>query len=244
MAAATHMTVRLVRFDGMRELPGAEGSLVGDPLRTIVGSDGRAVGSPPGSATASVWAILGLFDDEASARADFEAGDAGVDWAGDATESWIGLCRPFSHRGEVDHLGNAEPGSTYTADDMPAPDGPFAVMTTVGWDFAAPDFDVARAMDFAAGVAAVRTAMAEVDGLHSQQAFTAEGFAADGFTFTFWRDDAAMRSFAYRPGVHKDQMDHYKQVHNADRTSFTRLRVLDRAGTWHGTDPLSWDEIL
>ena len=240
MAAATHVTVRLVRFDGVRELPGAEGSPVGDPLRTIVGADGFAAGAARGSATASVWAMLGLFDDEASARADFEAGDAGVDWAADAAETWIGLCRPFSHRGEVDHLGNAEPGSTYVAGDASAPDGPFAVLTTVGWDFAAPDFDIARAMDFSAGVADVRGAMVDVDGLHSQQAFTTADFAFDSFTFTFWRDDSAMRAFAYRPGVHKEQMDHYKRVHNADRTSFTRLAVLDSAGTWNGTDPLAW----
>jgi len=82
--------------------------------------------------------------------------------------------------------------------------------------------------------------MVDIDGLHSQHAFTTAGFVADGFTFTFWRDDSAMRTFAYRPGVHKEQMDRYKKIHNADRTSFTRLRVLDSVGTWNGTDPLAW----
>lgn len=133
---ATHLTGRLVRFDEVRELPGAEGSPVADPVRTIVGADNGAAGSPPGSATA--------------------------------------------------------------ADDRPAPDGPFAVITTAGWDFAAPDFDVARALDFGAGVAEVHAAMADVDGMHSQQSFTTAGLALDGFTFTFWRDDSAMRAFAYR----------------------------------------------
>jgi hypothetical protein len=247
MAAATHLTVRLVRFDDIRVITETDSSAVGDPLRTIVGADTRAADAPFASATGSVWAVLGLFGDETSARADYEAGDAAIPWAADPAEVWTGLCRPLSHRGEVDHLGNAEPGSTYVASDTPDAregDEPFAVLTTVGWNFDAPDFDIDRAIDFGLGVIAVRESMADTDGLHSQQSFTVAGMAADAFTFTFWRDDSAMRAFAYRPGVHKEQMDRYKQIHNADRTSFTRLRVLDQAGTWNGTDPLAWSRPL
>lgn len=240
MAAATHVTVRLIRFGEVCELPDLDPAPMGDSLRTIIAPDSRAAGRPFASAEGAVWAAVGLFAGEASARASFDAADAAIPWAADAIEVWSGLCQPFSHRGEVDHLGNPEPGSTYVAGDPIGGDESFAVLTTVGWDFNAPDFDINRAMDFGAGVVAVRDSMAGTDGLHSQQSFSVPNLAADAFTFTFWRDDAAMRSFAYRAGVHKEQMDKYKRVHNADRTSFTRLRVLDSSGTWNGTNPLAW----
>jgi hypothetical protein len=240
MTAATHLTVRLVRFDRVREWSEIAAAPIGDSLRTLIAADTGAVGALAGSGTADVWAAVGLFADEPSARAGFDAGEAAIPWATDAVEVWTGLCQPYSHRGEVDFLGSTEPGGTFVAGDPPADGESFAVLTSVGWNFGAPDFDLGRAIDFGEGVTEVRGSMSGTDGMHSQQAFTVPGFAADGFTLTFWRDDAAMRAFAYRPGVHKAQMDRYKEIHNADRTSFTRLRVLEQSGTWFGTDPLDW----
>jgi hypothetical protein len=240
MSRATHLTVRLVRFDHVHELVEIDSSPIGDSLRNMIAADVRAAGAPQGSAAAYAWAAVGLFADGHSARASFDAGDDAIPWSTDAVEVWTGLCQPFSHRGEVNFLGNKEPGSTFVVGDPPADGEAFAVLTTAGWNFLAPDFDVQRAIDFGEGVEEVRHSMTGTDGLHSQQSFTTPGHRADPFTFTFWRDDAAMRSFAYRRGVHKGQMDRYKVIHHADRTSFTRLRVLEQSGSWHGTDPLAW----
>jgi hypothetical protein len=240
MSAATHLTVRLVRFDHVHELRDIDGCSVGDSLWSGVGADVRAAGAPQGAATAYAWAAVGVFADESSARASFAAGPAAVPWATEASEAWTALLHPFSHRGEINWLDPQHPGSIFVTGDAPADGEPFVVLTSVGWDFG-PDLDMDRVVDFGTGVGSVRSSMEDVEGLHSQQSFTIPGAGGfDPFTFTIWRDDAAMRAFAYRPGEHKQQMDRYRQLHTADRTSFTRLRVLDSSGTWYGTDPLAW----
>ena len=86
----------------------------------------------------------------------------------------------------------------------------------------------------------VRASMVSVDGLHSRQIFNVPRFADDTVTATFWRDDAAVPAFAYRDSEHKSQMDRYRELGTADRTSFTRFRVLESQGSWNGSDPLDW----
>ena len=113
------------------------------------------------------------------------------------------------------------------------------MITFVGWTID-DRCDASRAADFAAGSELVRTSMVSLDGLHSRQIFNFPRFADDTVTVTFWRDDAAMRAFAYRPGEHKSQVDRYRELGTADRTSFTRFRVLDSHGSWDGSDPLDW----
>ena len=73
--------------------------------------------------------------------------------------------------------------------------------------------------------------MTSVDGLHSKQVFNFPHFADDSVTVTIWRDDAAMRAFAYRAGDHKVQLDRQKSSAIADRTSFTGFRVLEFYGS-------------
>jgi hypothetical protein len=92
-------------------------------------------------------------------------------------------------------------------------------------------------MDFAYGVERVRASMDGVDGLVSHQSFRIQWSLADPIMVTFWRDDAAMRAFAYRPGEQKFRFDGFRRLETADRSSFTRLVALDRRGTSHGGDP-------
>ncbi len=116
-----------------------------------------------------------------------------------------------------------------------------AVMTSAGWDVG-PDFDVARALSFAASVAEVRQSMWDdpPTGMFSHQNFVFPGVLVDdGITFTMWRDIDAMKSFAYRPGPHKSAMDAFRLDETADRTSFTRLAPLATHGSWWGSDPLA-----
>jgi len=81
-----------------------------------------------------------------------------------------------------------------------------------------------------------------IDGMHASHNFTYPGMLVhDGSTFSIWRDDSAMKEFAYRPGKHKTEMDAFRIDETADRTSWTRLRPLESHGTWFGRDPLSPD---
>jgi hypothetical protein len=112
-------------------------------------------------------------------------------------------------------------------------------ITTVGWN---PEgLDLNRVRDFGAGVVAVRIGMTGVPGLHTQHSFFFPGvLAVDPLTVSFWRDEASLRAFAYGPGTHRRHLDRYRAENLADRTSFTRFRILHSAGTWHGRDPLSF----
>jgi hypothetical protein len=81
--------------------------------------------------------------------------------------------------------------------------------------------------------------MTTVDGLYSQQSFFFPGaIALDPITVSFWRDEAAVKAFSYGPGPHRHQMDRDRAENLADRTSFTRARVVRSVGTWYGKDPV------
>lgn len=240
MTSATHLTVRLVRFAGGHEPVDASAVTIGNPLWSQIGRDERGADHPSNTTGTTSFLALALHADVDSARSSFDAGASAVPWAAQATEVWTGLLAPFSHRGALNWLTPDHPGGVYECSDAPSHDEPFAVVTTVGYDVV-PDFDWSRAIDFGTGVDLVRDSMTDVDGLQSQQVFNVPDQPdIDPLTFTIWRDDAAMRAFAYRPGVHKEQMDRYRELGTADRTSFTRLRVLASDGTWCGTDPLAW----
>lgn len=80
--------------------------------------------------------------------------------------------------------------------------------------------------------------MTAVLGLRSHHSNFFPGVIAwDPITVSFWSDEAAMTAFVHKHGPHRRQMDRYRMTGNADRTSFTRLTVLWRTGTWYGADP-------
>jgi len=239
------VTLNLARFDEVRSVPAIAASCrAGDPVAWAVGCDEQAAGSDPGSQRAFEWIAIGLHADAASAHAVIDAGSDAVPYMSDAAETWSAVLAPFNHRGAVNWLDAAAPGPAFpvgasASEGGDAATGPFAVITSAGWNIGA-DFDVNRALEFGAGVERVRSSMSSVDGMHSHQVFAFPGlFAFDALTLTFWRDDASMRSFAYRPGTHKTQLDNFRANETADRTSFTRLRALRHTGSWHGTDPLA-----
>ncbi len=80
--------------------------------------------------------------------------------------------------------------------------------------------------------------MVSVDVLHSRQIFNLPRLTDDTVIVTIRRDDGAMRAFACRAGEHKSQIDRYRELGTADRTSYARLRVLESQGSWNGSDPL------
>jgi hypothetical protein len=72
----------------------------------------------------------------------------------------------------------------------------------------------------------------------ASQVFTPHTVGDDGVTMSIWRSDAVMIGAMYKPGTHRTQLDRYKSEKTADRTSFTRFRMLRTLGRWDGTDPL------
>lgn len=236
MGNASYVTIALARFDQQVQLDAlAEPAPVGEPAMWALGSDERNFGSR----TSDTWLSLGLHHTAESADAVFDHGGESTPFFGGATETWRAVLQPFAHRGEVNWLEPAEPGLVFDVGPGPQDDEPFVVITSVGWRLD-DRFDVDKALDFGRGVAEVRRDMVGSDGLHFQHAFNFDGqLSVDGPTISMWRDDSSMRAFAYRPGVHKTEMDHFREHTTADRSSFTRLRVLRSSGSVQGYTPVA-----
>jgi hypothetical protein len=240
MDSCSYATLHLARFDGLKTMRNIDVKPTsGEPVAWMVGGDEIAAGTKVGSQEASSWVAFGLHSEEESARVLVDAGVAAVPCLEEAAEIWSAVLQPFGHRGEVNWLDHESPGQAFSIDGEGRNRDPFVVVTSVGWTID-DRFDPSRAADFAAGSELVRRSMSSADGLHSRQIFNFPNFAEDTVTITFWRDDAAMRAFAYRAGEHKVQVDRYRKLGTADRTSFTRFRVLESHGSWNGSDPLAW----
>ena len=199
-----------------------------------VAADTRAAGTEPASQQAFTFLILGLHEDAGSAQR-FLANR--VAWLDEAQEVWRGILEPFRHHGAANYLDRADPGLVF-ASMTPADlaDGPVVALTTSGWNVAE-GLDMNRVREFGAGVLAVRASMTGVPGLRSQQSFFFPGvLECDPLTLSFWRDEASVRAFAYGQGSHRRQLERHRAEGLADRTSFTRFRILSRAGTWYGED--------
>ena len=232
MAKAVVASVRLARFDRLREagvVPDGGGP---GTVFCNVGADTRAAATEPGSQQAFTFLILGLHEDAASAHRVLAER---VAWLDEAHEVWRGVLEPFRHHGAANYLNREEPGQLFesmTAAD--AADGPVVALTTSGWN-AGEGLDMNRVREFGAGVLAVRASMTGVPGLRSQQSFFfPRVLECDPLTITFWRDEASIRAFAYGQGSHRRQLDRHRTEALADRTSFTRFRILSSAGTWYG----------
>jgi hypothetical protein len=238
---ASHLSMVLARFDDMRSAGPVSAD---DPSRVLfrgVGADTRAAATEPGSGHAFRFTVLSLHVDEASAHESVENRLTIAPWIAQADEVWAAVLLPFRHMGECNYIDQMRPGPLFTPSGaQPAPAEPIAIVTTSGWTLG-PELDMARVGAFSSGVLGVRASMTAIDGLHSQQSFFFPGaIKYDPMTVTLWRDSASARAFAYGPGVHKAQMQRQREQNLADRTSFTRCRVVRSEGTWHGRDPFAW----
>lgn len=235
MAIAAIATVQLARFDALRESGDPGGAPGPGTLFSQIAADTRAGGTEPGSRQAFSFLLLGLHEDAAAARHFVASRPA---WFDQAREVWSGTLEPFRHHGACNYLDRGNPGLLF-ASMMPAGlvDGPVVSLTTSGWNVGE-GLDMNRVKEFGAGVLAVRASMTGVEGLRSQQSFFFPGVLEyDPITVTFWRDEASIRAFAYGQGSHRRQLDRHRTEGLADRTSFTRFRILSSSGTWYGADP-------
>ena len=182
------------------------------------------------------WAGLGVWPDRASAEAMMADPQAALPWLAETTEAWHALALPFAHRGGVNWRGMVEEGTAI----RPAPTdpgGPLAIVTTAGFDVAKADFKT-RAIRFTAAVSEVLEWYGTLPSNLRRGAFNGGHDGREGFTVTLWRSDDAMRGAAYDSGRHRARMDESRTGALMDRSSFTRMRIVDSHGSWDG-DPLS-----
>jgi hypothetical protein len=234
---ARYLSVHLARFDEVRRLPvHSDDPPAGSPSIWLIGADESRHGSEFASQLASEFIAVGVHADVASARA---CAAAEIEAFSDATEVWSVALRPTKSHGCCAWIDD---GGHFTVDrNLPQADGVVITLTTAGWDLG-PDFDIDRPLSFGAAVGRVRAWMDDepIDGLLVSQIFNFPGLLAhDTPTFSIWRDEAAMKRFAYHPGAHKTEMDAFRRDETADRTSWTRLCAIESHGTWRGVDPLA-----
>jgi hypothetical protein len=235
MNRASHLSLFLARFDSLR----AAGALDGQPRDGVlfrgVAADTRAAATEPASQQAFAFLIIGLHVDATSAHRELDERHELAPWLAEAAEVWSAVLQPFRHTGAANYLDRALPGTLFESlGPQPAACAPIVVVTSAGWTVGE-NFDMNRVREFSTGVMGVRMSMSGVAGLLSQQSFFfPRVLEHDPITVTLWKDTASARAFAYGPGVHKVQMQRQNDQGLADRTSFTRCRVVRAEGTWHG----------
>jgi hypothetical protein len=223
---AAPLAAEAARFDGPAAAAlwrfGPDSPLGAGGLRTRIGD---------------VWGGVALYTERAAAQAVIDAPAAHLGFMAGAVQSWHALLQPIAHRGLVNWLGPGN-GAPTLAPAAADPGGLMVALTTAGYDALPPDqlqADLPRRADFLANVERVRAWYATLPGNLARGVFNFAPLGTDGLTFSVWRDDAAMMDAAYRAGAHRTQVDRYKAEKTADRTSFTRARLLAATGAWQGS---------
>ena len=235
MPHASHLSMFLARFDSPRIASEFKSAAQEGVLFRGIAADTRAAATEPASQQAFAFLVLGLHGNEGSAQRALDDRHELLPWTEEAAEVWSAVLQPFRHTGAANYLDRALPGSLFESlGPPPAAGAPIVVVTSAGWTVGE-NFDMNRVRDFSTGVMGVRMSMSGVAGLLSQQSFFfPRVLEYDPVTVTIWRDTASARAFAYGPGVHKVQMQRQNDQGLADRTSFTRCRLVRSEGTWHG----------
>jgi len=196
-----------------------------------VGPDGQTGADGMRSPTSDIWGGLGFYHRKDDAAAAMPTRSTPIAMSSGAQESWHAMLAVVTHRGDLDlstmnapHPRLVPSGETMT--------GPIAVMTSAGYTDYDTD-DLPRHRAFLAGVEKVREYYAGLPGNLLRQIINPL-MTPNGCTISVWADSAQMVRAAYKNGVHKDMLDRHKAAPFVDRTSFTRLAILQTSGTWNG----------
>ena len=184
------------------------------------------------------WGAMGIYASEIEARAVLEDPEAHLPYLTDTVEAWHVLVAPYAHHGTTNWRGSIADGGTTMRIASEDPTGPLVVITSAGYVNPGPK-DLPRIEKFQRRVDDVLAFYSTLEGNLRRAVYSSVPVdGREGYTFTLWRDDQAMAAAAYRPGVHKTQMDENKADPMFDHSSFTRGRVVASLGTWDGENPV------
>ena len=183
-----------------------------------------------------VWAALGIWPDRATAEQMIADPVAAMPAMGEALEAWHALAIPVQHRGEVRWRGVVEKDCAIRpcSEDIEAP---LAVVTSASFDDPKNPAELPRMSRFAVKVSEAIEFLGQQPGNLRRAVFNGGFDGREGFTLTLWESDDAMLKAAYHSGHHRTLMDESRDGSIFDRSSFTRLRIVQTHGSWSG-DPL------
>jgi hypothetical protein len=182
------------------------------------------------------WAALGIWTDRTAAEAMLRDPVAVMPAMGDADEAWHALAIPVQHRGEVRWRGTIERGAAIKPSETD-PLGPLAIVTSASFDDPTNPEERPRISRFTVKVAEAIEFLGEQPGNLRRDVFNGGFDGREGFTLSLWESDDAMLKAAYHSGHHRKLMDESRDGSIFDRSSFTRLRIIESHGSWAG-DPL------
>lgn len=179
-----------------------------------------------------VWAILAVWDDEETAKAQVEEAAVFRRWRTRASESWTVFLAPSSVRGHWSGQTPFAPGPESAADGH---SGPLAALTraTIKPSTAAQFWR--RVPDISSVIGAdpnvmFKIGIGEVPLLHQ-------------VTFSIWPDADTMAAFARdRNGPHGQAIQAVRDGNWFREELYARFAVTDTSGTWGGRDPLALSE--
>ena len=184
---------------------------------------GTGEGFTPRPNTA-VWAILAVWDDEATARGRVAAAPVYQRWRSHAAEAWTLFLSPVSARGQWSGVAPFRP-----AGEMP--EGPVAALTRATirpsvlmkfWG-RVPDSSAVIGQD---PNVVFKIGIGEVPMLHQ-------------VTFSIWPDTYAMTGFARSDGPHGRAIRAVRDEGWFREELYARFRILGDDGTWEGQSPLA-----
>jgi hypothetical protein len=232
----TYMTFHRVRFSS--PLSAHETSITGPgrALHWLFGPDSPQGDDGLRTRVSTVWGGAGFYADIGEAEATIVNLRSELAFGHEVAEAWHAILCPISHKGETNWFGSLDRAASFVPVKTD-PGGALIALTSAGYNALPPaelKADLPRRIDFIANVDRVRAWYATLPGSVALGIFNPNPIGTDGLTFSLWRDDEAMMAAAYRPGIHRTQLDRYKVEHTADRSSFTRARILRCIGTWDG----------
>jgi hypothetical protein len=180
----------------------------------------------------NIWGGVGIWHSRAAAEAMVTAPGEAIPWLKETIAAWHCLSIPFSHRGTVNWRGYLQKDDAVRVAPND-PGGPLIVLTSAGF-VTRDDATLPRIKRFVAGVVDVLDDYGTQESNLRRGAFRAGFDGRDGFTLSLWHSDQGMLQSAYSPGTHRTRIDEDKAGLLSDRTSFTRLRVIQSWGNWDG----------
>lgn len=185
---------------------------------------GYGVTFAPGDANLRRWALLACWASHADARR-FDSAAMPARWRRLAEEQWRVELRPLASHGRWSRrapFGHPQPERW---------GGPVAALTRARL---APR----RALTFWRSVPPVAAALRDQDGVLAAFGIGEAPVGWQG-TFSAWRDQAALRSFAYDCAAHREVIERTGQVGWYAEELFARFAIVGSDGTLDGRDPLA-----